>query len=129
MEPLFLSLNEVLEIHQDQTARYGGTSGIRDTGLLTSALAMPSAAFGGEFLHTDLYEMAAAYLFHLVKNHPFLDGNKRTGAVAALVFLELNGRSLDVPEDTFAEMVLAAARGDPGKAGAAVFFRRWSKET
>ena len=129
MEPLFLSLTEVLEIHQDQTARYGGTSGIRDTGLLTSALAMPSATFGGEFLHTDLYEMAAAYLFHLVKNHPFLDGNKRTGAVTALVFLELNGWSFDAPEDSFAEMVLAVARSDLNKAGAAVFIRRWSKKS
>ena len=128
MEPLFLSLTEVLEIHQDQTARYGGASGIRDTGLLASALAMPSAAFSGEFLHTDIYEMAAAYLFHLTKNHPFLDGNKRTGAVTALVFLELNGWSLDAPEDTLAEMVLAVARGDLSKAGAAVFFRRWSKK-
>lgn len=129
MEPLFLSLTEVLEIHQDQVIRYGGTSGIRDTGLLTSALAMPSATFSGEFLHTDIYEMAAAYLFHLVKNHPFLDGNKRTGALAALVFLELNGWSFDAPEDIFAEMVLAVARGDLNKAGAAVFIRRWSKKT
>ena len=128
MEPLFLSLTEVLEIHQDQTARYGGTSGVRDTRLIASALAMPSAAFSGEFLHTDMYEMAAAYLFHLVKNHPFLDGNKRTGAVAALVFLKLNGWSFDAPEDTLAEMVLTVARGYLSKAGAAEFFRRWSKK-
>ena len=87
----FLGLQEVLEIHRDQVTRYGGTAGIRDLDLLKSALGMPGATFNGEFLHTDVYEMAAAYLFHLVKNHPFLDGNKRVGAVAALVFLTLHG--------------------------------------
>ncbi|MEE4313596.1 MAG: type II toxin-antitoxin system death-on-curing family toxin, partial [Desulfofustis sp.] len=82
--------------------------------------------YGGEFLHTDVYEMAAAYLFHLVKNHPFLDGNKRVGAVAALVFLLLNGHDLDAPEDDLAEMVLSVARGEIDKAEVAVFIRRWS---
>lgn len=123
----FLSLTEVLEIHRDQIARYGGTTGIRDIELLKSALGMPMAAYSGEFLHTDVFEMAAAYLFHLVKNHPFLDGNKRVGAVAALVFLLLNGHDVNAPEDAFAEMVLAVARGEIGKAEAAVFIRRWSK--
>lgn len=123
----FLSLPEILEIHQDQVARYGGASGIRDIELLKSALGMPSATFSGEFLHTDVYEMAAAYLFHLVKNHPFLDGNKRVGAVAALVFLALNGYDFDVPEDEFADMVLAVARGELDKADVAVFIRRWSR--
>jgi len=89
--PIFLSLGEVLEIHRDQIDRYGGHPGIRDIGLLQSALAMPAAGFGGRFLHTDLFEMAAAYLFHITQNHPFVDGNKRTGAVASLVFLSLNG--------------------------------------
>lgn len=123
----FLSLSEVLEIHQDQVTRYGGASGIRDIELLKSALGMPSATYSGEFLHTDVYEMAAAYLFHLVKNHPFLDGNKRVGAVAALVFLALNGYDFDAPEDDFAEMVLAVARGELDKAEVAVFIRRWSR--
>lgn len=72
MEPKFLSLTEVLDIHQDQLVRYGGGSGIRDIELLKSALGMPAATYGGEYLHTDVYEMAAAYLFHLVKNHPFV---------------------------------------------------------
>lgn len=124
----FLSLAEVLEIHQDQVERYGGTSGIRDIELLKSALGMPSATYSGEFLHTDVYEMAAAYLFHLVKNHPFLDGNKRVGAVAALIFLALNGYDFDAPEDDFADMVLAVARGESDKADVAVFIRCWSKQ-
>ena len=127
MPPKFLSLAEMLEIHQDQISRYGGASGIRDIALLKSALGMPSVTFGGEFLHTDIYEMAAAYLFHLVKNHPFVDGNKRVGVVAALVFLILNGFDLTAPEDELAEMVLAVARGELDKAQVAVFIRSWSK--
>jgi death-on-curing protein len=123
----FLTLTEVLEIHRDQIARYGGTTGIRDIELLKSALGMPAATYGGEFLHTDAFEMAAAYLFHLVKNHPFLDGNKRVGAVAALVFLLLNGHNFDAPEDEFAEMVLLVARGEVDKAEVTVFIRRWSR--
>ena len=124
----FLGLQEVLEIHRDQVTRYGGTAGIRDLNLLKSALGMPGATFNGEFLHTDVYEMAAAYLFHLVKNHPFLDGNKRVGAVAALVFLALNGHDFQAPEDDLAETVLAVARGEIGKSELTVFLRRWSAE-
>ena len=127
MQPKFLSLAEMLEIHQDQISRYGGASGIRDIALLKSALGMPSVTFGGEFLHTDIYEMAAAYLFHLVKNHPYVDGNKRVGVVAALVFLILNGFDFTAPEDELAEMVLAVARGELDKAQVAVFIRSWSK--
>ena len=127
MEPIFLRLSEVLEIHQDQVTRYGGAAGIRDIELLKSALGMPSATYGGQFLHTDIYEMAAAYLFHLVKNHPFVDGNKRVGAVTALIFLYLNGFDFDAPENDLAEMVLAVARGDIDKADVAVFIRRHTR--
>lgn len=123
----FLSLAEVLEIHQDQVRRYGGCPGIRDIELLKSAIGMPMTSYGGDFLHTDAYEMAAAYLFHLVKNHPFLDGNKRVGAVAALVFLLLNGYEFDAPEEDFAELVLAVARGELDKAQVAMFIRRWCR--
>lgn len=112
----FLSLTEVLKIHRDQIVRYGGMSGIRDIELLKSALGIPLATYNGQFLHTDVYEMAAAYLFHLVKNHPFLDGNKRVGAVAALVFLLLNDHEFDAPEDDFAELVWSVARGEIDKA-------------
>ena len=88
---LFLTLAEVIEIHADQIRRYGGRAGLRDLALLESALAQPEASFAGEWLHGDLYAMAAAYAYHLCQNHPFIDGNKRTGLAAALVFLELNG--------------------------------------
>ncbi|MBT8340065.1 MAG: type II toxin-antitoxin system death-on-curing family toxin [Desulfatitalea sp.] len=124
MDPVFLSLSEVLEIHQDQITRYGGAAGIRDIELLKSALGMPPATYGGQFLHTDIYEMTAAYLFHLVKNHPFIDGNKRVGAATALIFLYLNGFDFDAPEDDLADMVLAVARGDLDKADVVVFIRR-----
>jgi death-on-curing protein len=124
---VFLGLAEVLAIHRDQIARYGGVPGIRDIELLKSALGMPAATYGGQFLHTDIHEMAAAYLFHPVKNHPFLDGNKRVGAVAALVFLALNGYDFDAPEDDFADMVLAVARGEMSKAEVAGFIHRWSR--
>ncbi len=77
-EPCFLTLAEVIEIHVDQIKRYGGRQGIRDFGLLESALAQPEASFGGEWLHRDVYEMAAAYAYHICQNHPFIDGNKRT---------------------------------------------------
>ncbi len=125
MGPTFLSLAEVLEIHKDQVARYGGARGIRDIELLKSAIGMPSATYGGQSLQTDIYEMAATYLFHLVKNHPFVDGNKRVGAVAALVFLALNGFDVEASEDDFAEMVVAVARGELDKADVAVFIRRF----
>ena len=82
MLPLFLDLDFVLRIHLSLIERYGGEPGVRDIGLLHSAIAMPQASFGGEFLHEDLFEKAAAYLFHIVQNHPFMDGNKRTGAAA-----------------------------------------------
>ncbi len=127
MDPVFLSIGEVLEIHQDQVFRYGGASGIRDITLLKFALGMPSATYGGQFLHTDVYEMAAAYLFHIVKNHPFIDGNKRIGAAAALVFLFLNGFDFDAPEDDFADMVLAVARGEMDKSDVTVFIRNFTR--
>jgi death-on-curing protein len=119
----FLPLEEVVAIHRDQIERYGGSLGVRDWGLLKSAIAMPEATFGGKFLHTDFYEMAAAYLFHIVQNHPFIDGNKRVGAVAADVFLALNGIRLIASEDEFADLVLATARGDRSKSALAEFFR------
>ncbi len=124
----FMNLGEILEIHRDQFARYGGASGLRDLNLLKSAVAMPQATFDGEFLHPDIFEMAAAYLFHIVGNHPFLDGNKRVGAVACLVFLELNGYEFTAPEKELADIVFALARGDVTKADIAVYVRKWASE-
>jgi death-on-curing protein len=87
MEPVFLTLDEVLEIHTQQIELYGGSHGLRDPGALESAVAMPQSTFGGEYLHASIHMMAAAYLFHITQNHPFIDGNKRAGANAAITFL------------------------------------------
>ena len=123
IEPIFLGLDEVIEIHNDQIKRYGGRAGIRELDLLKSAIATPAVSFGGDYLHTDIYEMAAAYLFHIVRNHPFIDGNKRTGAVASIVFLMMNGIELIADEETFAELVLSVAEGKIDKARITQFFR------
>jgi death-on-curing protein len=127
MGPVFLTLAEVLGIHRDQIKRYGGGGGVRDIGLLRSAIAAPQARFEGRFLHRDLFEMAAAYLFHVARNHPFVDGNKRTAAVAAVVFLQLNMVVLEADEDLFEEQVRMAAEGKTGKDELALFFRRHGK--
>ena len=121
--PVFLGLAEIIEIHDDQIKRYGGLAGIRQIELLKSAAAMPAASFGGEYLHRDIFEMAAAYLFHIVSNHPFIDGNKRTGAVAALVFLAMNGLEPQIDETDIEAIVISVAEGKSDKAAIARFFR------
>jgi death-on-curing protein len=126
-EPQFLLVEDVIEIHADQIQRYGGSPGIRDVELLKSALGMPEAGFGDQYLHADLFEMAAAYLYHIVQNHPFIDGNKRTGTMVAFVFLKLNGLTLEAPESVFETLVLEAAQGQVEKEGIAKFFRKHSR--
>ncbi len=124
MTPAFLSCDDLLGIHKELIRSFGGSEGVRDMGLLQSAVAMPQAGFGGQFLHTDLFEMAAAYLFHLTKNHPFIDGNKRVGAVAALVFLEINGVWIEASNEALVETTLAVAEGKASKSAVAEFFRK-----
>jgi death-on-curing protein len=120
----FLTLVEVLALHADQIRRYGGRPGIRDLNLLESALATPSAAFGDRLLHATIPEMAGAYLFHIVRNHPFIDGNKRTGLVAMLTFLGLNRRLLRVEPDDLGDLVIGVAEGRLSKADVSVFVQR-----
>jgi death on curing protein len=115
LEPTFLTLADVVRIHVDQIDRYGGLAGIRDIGLLQSAVAMPEGSFSGEWLHRDLFEMAAAYAFHIALNHPFSDGNKRTGLASALVFLEINGVSVRDPQGLLYGSMVAVASGTLGK--------------
>jgi death on curing protein len=121
--PQFLTIDDVLESHAEQIKAYGGSEGVRDSGLLQSAVAQPEATFGGQFLHADLFEMAAAYLFHIVQNHPFVDGNKRVGLEAALLFLEINGQSIETTEDALVDLVLQTAQGQAIKQQIADFFR------
>jgi death on curing protein len=127
-EPQFLSVEDVIDIHADQIERYGGSLGVRDVELLRSAIGMPEAGFGDQYLHADLFEMAAAYLYHIVQNHPFIDGNKRTGAMAAFVFLKLNGFTLDADESAFESLVLKAAQGQTDKSAIAEFLRKHSHQ-
>ncbi len=124
MKVAFLTLDEVLALHADQIERYGGGPGIRDIGLLQSALGVPRATFEGRFLHGSLHEMAAAYLFHLVRDHPFIDGNKRGGLAALLAFLGLNSLRLDADPEELERLVRNVAAGKTTKPEVAVFVQR-----
>ena len=123
-----MELADVIRVHTDQIERYGGRAGIRDTGLLRPALAMPRASFGGEWLHRDLYEMGAAYAFHISQDHPFLDGNKRTALACAFVFLEINGVSITDSEGRLYRVMMDVASGALDKLGLAKVFRSLSRE-
>jgi death-on-curing protein len=112
----YLTLAEIIDIHADQIERYGGHKGVRDINLLSSAVAMPYASFSGEFLHADVYEMAAAYAYHICQNHPFIDGNKRTALASALVFLELNRISISDPQGKLYDAIMQIVTGKLGKA-------------
>ena len=120
----FLAVEDVLAIHRLELERYGGPADVRDRGLLESAVALPSATFEAEYLHDGLPAMAAAYLYHLVRNHPFFDGNQRTGLLAALVFLDLNGAPIADRSDELFELTTAVAEGQLGKEELTQAFRR-----
>jgi death-on-curing protein len=122
----FLELSDVLEIHADQISHYGGTVELRDAGLLESAIEQPRATFGGQFLHAYPFEMAAAYLFHIVNNHPFVDGNKRTETVASLVFFDWNNIDFNCREGELADLTLSVATGNRTKKEIAAFFQERS---
>ena len=124
MDPLFLTLDEILALHEEQVRQFGGSHGVRDLGQLASAIGSVEATFGGEFLHASLLEMAAAYLYGICKNHPFIDGNKRTATASALVFLEMNGIEIDAGESDFYDLVIGIAEGRITKSEIAVFFQR-----
>ena len=109
-----LTVDIVREIHAEALARFGGSDGVRETALLESAVAAPQASFGGKSPYEDLAEVVSAYLFYLCRNHPFLDGNKRTALGACLVFLRLNGiePQPDGPEWEKLTLDVAASRLD-----------------
>jgi death-on-curing protein len=122
-EPLFLSLEEVLALHQDQLRLFGGSDGVRDRGVLEAAVAMAAATFDGTYLHSDLFEMAAAYAFHIAEGQPFVDGNKRAALNAALVFLDLNGWLVTDPEMRLYDEMIGFATGKCEKAQFAELLR------
>lgn len=116
----FLNLDDVLALHAGSIQRFGGDSGVKDLGLLESAIAMPQATFGGEDLHETLAEKAGAYLYHVAKNHAFVDGNKRTALACALVFLELNGQRWVASDEDLIAVTLEVASGTRSKSSVAV---------
>ena len=121
-EPVWLSRAVVEAIQADQVRRHGGLPGLRDEGLLESALARPQQRWIYE-PGADLADLAAAYAFGIVRNHPFLDGNKRIGFMAAYTFLGLNGRRLVAPEAEAVIAVLALAAGERDEAAFAAWLR------
>jgi death-on-curing protein len=107
----FLTYQEVLEIHADQLARYGGLDGFIDRNVVMSAIAQPQMSMFGQYLHKDLAEMAGAYLFHFAAAQGFVDGNKRTGAACADVFLQLNGYELTCTDLELYDITMQVATG------------------
>lgn len=116
MRPDFLDLDDVSALHAQQLERFGGGAGVRDEGLLASAVAQPQMSFGGQWMHEDVIAMAAAYLYHGVSNHPFVDGNKRAGLLAALVFLAEHGVEVCHSSAQLYELTMAVAAGELDKA-------------
>ncbi len=119
----FLTLKEVLNIHRDQINRFGGMHGIKDKNLLDSAIHETLATFSGKFLYPDIFHMGAAYMYTITQNHPFLDGNKRTGTIYGLLFLAYNGHKLKKGVDLYA-ISMATARGETSITLLANFFKK-----
>jgi death on curing protein len=116
-EPRWLDVNIVIDVHAEQLALFGGADGIRDLGLLESALGRPLNKFA--YGQTNLAALAAAYAFGLARNHPFVDGNKRAAFASIIVFLGLNGIDFDVPPEAATAMLLGLAAGEIDEDGLA----------
>ncbi len=124
----YLPVEMVILYHDKLVDEYGGLKGIRDIGLLLSALEMPKASMFGTELHPTIFHKAAAYLFHIVANHPFNDGNKRTGGFCAAVFLDINGINTDFSDKKYEDLILEVAKGNTKKEEIALFFQNAFEE-
>ncbi|OGU76762.1 MAG: death-on-curing protein [Ignavibacteria bacterium RIFCSPLOWO2_12_FULL_56_21] len=113
-------------LHRDLLQRYGGKPGIRDAGLLSSALSQPRMTYGGKFVHRTVFEKASAYGFHLCSNHPFIDGNKRVAFVVMVLFLSQNGYELTANEEEAFEIMMAVADGKVKKPALASWLKAHS---
>lgn len=122
----FIPKEVLLVFHEDQLKKYGGTNGIRDEGLLDSALAQAESSFGGEYLHKTIFEMAAAYGFLICQNHPFYDGNKRTALIAMYIFLHRNGYKIVAKKEVLFALVMDLAKGKVAKQELAEFLESQS---
>ena len=124
---VFLSRDQVLDVHRLQIARFGGEFGLRDRGLLESAFARPQMTFGGEDLYPDVPAKAAALMHSLVMNHPFIDGNKRVGAHASILFLLVNGLEPVFAPQELTDVTLAVARVEVSAEALAIWIRQRSR--
>lgn len=123
-EIIFLTLDDVLLLHDLQLERYGGATGIRERPLLEFAIHMAQASFDGTYVHNNLYEMAAAYAFHIAENQPFVDGNKRTALAATLVFLDMNFIEIEDPEELLYSAMINIAQKTLNKSGLAQLLQK-----
>lgn len=121
---VFIDLDIVLNVHDAMIGLYGGSFGVRDRNLLESALFQPQVMFNGNFVHQDIYVMAAAYLFHLIKNHPFVDGNKRTAVATTLMFLQSNECVVTLGDQQLYQLAIDVAESKMSKQEIAEFFRK-----
>lgn len=124
----FLNKEIILTFHKDHLERYKGKPGIRSEELLESAFAQPQASFGGEYVHKDLFHMAAAYGFHLCQNHPFYDGNKRTALIAMYTFLFVNGYQIKADKKSLFAIMMDLASGKVNKEELAGYLKKHSKK-
>jgi death on curing protein len=125
-EPIWLNREDCLAIHEMMLAQHGGLTGVRDEGLLESALCKPQNSFA--YSSPTLPEMAASYAAGIILNHPFLDGNKRTGFMLAVTFLEVNGMEFTATEESVVEMTVALASGKLKRAAYAEWLNKYLKE-
>jgi death-on-curing protein len=121
---LCLSLEQILDLHERQIRTFGGSRGLRDQGAVESAIARPAMTFGGEDLYPEAADKASALMHSLVMNHGVVDGNKRVGASAAELFLELNGYRLAAKDEELEEITLTVARGELDAEALAIWFRQ-----
>jgi death-on-curing protein len=121
---VYLSIDQIGELHTIQLRHYGGSRGLRDSGGLASAVARPAMTFNGEDLYPDLSSKAGALMHSLVMNHPYVDGNKRVGAHAAVLFLLMNGQRLDALPKELEEVTLTVAKGELDAEALAIWFRQ-----
>lgn len=120
----YISLEHVLEMHDRLVEEYGGRKGLLNLGLLQSALETPKAMFNGRHLYRTVFDKAAAYLFHIIKNHAFIDGNKRTAAMVSLTFLSANEITFIIFHDEYEALILKVAQGKASKKEIAQYFRK-----
>jgi len=125
--PRFITVDEAIAFQEIAIAKYGGAIGLRDRGLLESALAQPRQQFGGEYAHEFPFGMAAAYAFFIAKNHPFFDGNKRAALLCAGAFLRMNGWSLESDGVEAADQIIALVESKIDRDGFAMWLKGHSR--